>query len=91
MLDMAAEIRLRRCRLTHSFASPHIQGGRWTETIRQQASPSRDVVEIDFHACRVAYINLVLESGVSLKEAHPLSRHATPELITNVYGRVPLP
>ena len=45
MLDMAAEIRLRRCRLIHSFASPHIQGGRWTETIRQQASPSRDVVE----------------------------------------------
>ena len=25
--------------------------------------------EVDFHACRVAYINLVLESGVCVKEA----------------------
>ena len=43
--------------------------------------------KIDFHACRVVYINLVLESGVRLKEAQTLARHATPELTMNVYGR----
>ena len=44
--------------------------------------------KLDFHACRVAYINLVIESGVNLKEAQALARHATPELTMNVYGRV---
>jgi hypothetical protein len=43
---------------------------------------------LDFHACRVAYINLVLDSGVSLKEAQALARHATPEMTMNVYGRM---
>ena len=42
----------------------------------------------DFHACRVAYIHLVIESGVSVKEAQTLARHATPQLTMNVYGRV---
>jgi integrase len=44
--------------------------------------------KLDFHACRVAYINLVIESGVNVKEAQSLARHATPELTMNVYGRV---
>jgi integrase len=44
--------------------------------------------KLDFHACRVAYINLVIESGVSVKEAQTLARHATPHLTMNVYGRV---
>lgn len=44
--------------------------------------------KLDFHACRVAYINLVLDSGVSLKEAQSLARHATLEMTMNVYGRV---
>jgi integrase len=44
--------------------------------------------KIDFHACRVAYINMVLDSGVSVKEAQALARHATPEMTVNVYGRV---
>ena len=44
--------------------------------------------KLDFHACRVAYINLVLESGASIKEAQTLARHATPHLTMNVYGRV---
>ena len=45
--------------------------------------------KIDFHACRVAYINLVLESGqVSPKEAQELARHASLDLTMNVYGRV---
>ncbi len=33
------------------------------------------------------YINFVLESGVSVKEAQELARHSTPELTFNVYGR----
>ena len=41
----------------------------------------------DFHACRVAYIDLVIESEVSVKEAQELARHATPDLTMNVYGR----
>ena len=43
--------------------------------------------KIDFHACRLAYINFVLEAGVSVKEAQTLARHATPEMTLNVYGR----
>ncbi len=43
--------------------------------------------KIDFHAARVAYINLVLESGVTVKEAQALARHSTPEMTMNVYGR----
>ena len=44
--------------------------------------------KLDFHACRLAYINLVLDSGATVKEAQELARHATPELTMNVYGRV---
>ena len=44
--------------------------------------------KIDFHACRVAYINLVIQSGVTVKEAQELARHASPELTMNTYGRV---
>ena len=44
--------------------------------------------KLDFHACRVAYINLVIESGVTVKEAQALARHSTPQLTMNVYGRV---
>jgi len=35
LLDMAAEIRLRRCRLTHCCTSPHIQRSRWNEALRK--------------------------------------------------------
>ena len=42
--------------------------------------------KIDFHAIRKAYINLVIESGVTVKEAQALARHASPELTMNVYG-----
>lgn len=44
--------------------------------------------KLDFHSCRVAYINLVIESGVTVKEAQTLARHSTPHLTMNVYGRV---
>ena len=43
--------------------------------------------KVDFHALRVTYINLVIESGVNLKEAQTLARHATPDMTMNVYGR----
>jgi len=43
--------------------------------------------KVDFHACRVAYINLVIESGVTVKEAQTLARHSTPQLTMNLYGR----
>ena len=42
---------------------------------------------MDFHACRVAYINLIMESGATAKEAQELARHATPHMTMNVYGR----
>jgi len=43
--------------------------------------------KLDFHALRVAYTTLVLESGASPKEAMELVRHSTPDLTLNVYGR----
>ena len=43
--------------------------------------------KLDFHAIRLAYINLVLESEVSPKEAQALARHSTPDLTFNVYAR----
>ncbi len=44
--------------------------------------------KVDFHACRVAYITFVIESGANIKEAQVLARHKTPDLTMNVYGRV---
>ena len=45
--------------------------------------------KLDFHACRVAFINLILEQGeVSPKEAQELARHSTVDLTMNIYGRV---
>ena len=43
--------------------------------------------KLDFHACRVAYITFVVESGATLKEAQTLARHSTPQLTMNVYAR----
>jgi integrase/recombinase XerD len=43
--------------------------------------------KLDFHALRVTYINLVLDSGVNPKEAQTLARHATLDMTMNVYGR----
>ena len=44
--------------------------------------------KLDFHACRLAYINFVIESGATVREAQALARHSTPEMTMNVYGRV---
>ena len=43
--------------------------------------------KLDFHAVRLAYINLVLEAGATVKEAQTLARHATPQMTLGVYGR----
>ena len=43
--------------------------------------------KLDFHAIRHAYINLVLDSDVSAREAQAMARHSTPDLTFNVYGR----
>jgi integrase len=43
--------------------------------------------KLDFHALRVTYINLFIDSGVNSKEAQTLARHATAELTIGLYGR----
>ena len=43
--------------------------------------------KLNFHAIRTAYINFVLESGATVKEAMELARHSTPNLTLNTYGR----
>jgi hypothetical protein len=43
--------------------------------------------KLDFHACRTAYINLVIAAGADVKTAQELSRHSTPHLTMNIYGR----
>ena len=43
--------------------------------------------KIDFHACRLAYINLVIDSGVSVKQEQELARHSAADMTMNVYGR----
>ena len=35
--------------------------------------------KLDFHAIRHAYINLVLDSDVSAREAQAMARHSTPD------------
>ncbi len=44
--------------------------------------------KVDFHALRVSYVSLVVETGADLKAAQSLARHTTPELTMNVYARV---
>jgi len=43
--------------------------------------------KMDFHACRVAYTTLVVESGANVKEAQELLRHSTPQLTMEAYAR----
>ncbi|MEE2832475.1 MAG: hypothetical protein VYD18_08965 [Candidatus Latescibacterota bacterium] len=57
--------------------------------LRAAGIPKRTAAgKVDFHACRVAYINLVMESATTEKETQELARHATPHMTLNVYGRV---
>ena len=43
--------------------------------------------KLDFHAIRLAYINLVIDVGATVKEAQTLARHAKPQMTLGVYGR----
>lgn len=43
--------------------------------------------KLDFHAFRVAFINMVINSGADVKTAQTLARHSTAEMTMNVYGR----
>jgi len=43
--------------------------------------------KVDFHALRVAFINFVIDSGASVREAQALARHSTPQLTMNTYAR----
>jgi len=43
--------------------------------------------KLDFHSLRVSYVSFVLQAGATVKEAQVLSRHSTPDLTVNVYGR----
>jgi len=44
--------------------------------------------KVDFHALRVVYATLVIESGATLKEAQLLLRHSNPTLTMNIYAKV---
>ena len=46
-----------------------------------------DEGKIDFHALRVTYVTLLVESGATAKEAQVLARHSTPDLTMNVYAK----
>ena len=43
--------------------------------------------KLDFHAIRLAYIDLVIDVGATVKEAQTLARHAKPQMTLGVYGR----
>ena len=43
--------------------------------------------KIDFHALRVTFVSLLVESGASVKETQALARHANPDLTMNVYAK----
>lgn len=44
--------------------------------------------KLDFHALRVTYATLIIESGATVKEAQTLLRHSNPSLTMNVYAQV---
>ena len=43
--------------------------------------------KLDFHAARTAFVTLLSESDVTVKEAMELARHSTPQLTMNTYAR----
>lgn len=43
--------------------------------------------KIDFHACRVAYTNMLHRAGADVKTSQEMARHSTPTLTMNTYGR----
>ena len=43
--------------------------------------------KLDFHALRVTYINLLLDSGIDPKTTQTMARHSTLDLTMNIYAR----
>lgn len=43
--------------------------------------------KLDFHALRVAYINMLIDAGADVKTVQTLARHSTLDLTMNVYAR----
>ena len=43
--------------------------------------------KVDSHACRLAYIDLVIDIEVRVMEAQELDRHSTADMTMNVSGR----
>ena len=67
------------------------QTDRWLTKDLEKAQIPKETPKgkLDFHACRVAFINMVMEMGqVTPKEVQELARHSTLDLTMNVYGRV---
>ena len=62
---------------------------RTLDRLLQQGGIPKVTIEgkVDFHACRVTYINLVLDHGATVKEAQALARHTTPDMTMTVYAR----
>ena len=57
------------------------------DLVRAGISVTTKEGKLDFHACRTAYVNLVIAAGADVKTAQELSRHSTPHLTMNIYGR----
>jgi len=75
-----------RTRSSTSRATPPASS---TATSSRAGIPRRidGLGKVDFHACRVAYTTLVVESGANVKEAQELLRHSTPQLTMEAYAR----
>lgn len=53
----------------------------WTEWCKSEG-------KLDFHALRVTFATLVVESGASVKEAQTMLRHSNPTITMNTYAKV---
>ncbi len=54
---------------------------------RAGVSKVTDEGKVDFHACRTAYVTLLINAGAGLKEAQSLARHSTARLTMDTYAR----
>ena len=43
--------------------------------------------KLDFHALRTTSINLIMDTGLPLRDAQSFARHATPQMTMGTYGR----
>ena len=79
-----------QCNLRSLLCQGHAPSARAAlQSCSARAGIPKHTVEgkLDFHAIRLAYINLVIEAGATVKEAQTLARHAKPQMTLGVYGR----